>query len=161
MLLAVGLPAEALEDLTLRNPATFLSAQRQLVQQPYCLTGDRPERDHPLVGHITGDELTIELPALETLLNPARSALLLIDIQAHVVDKPRCVDQVPAALANLKRVVTRVPFQRDFRTVVIGSASGTRSQDEQDRALHEVEYSWGLAATSADVIDLWQPASPA
>lgn len=51
--------------------------------------------------------MAIELPALETILNPARSALLLIDIQAHVIDNPRYVGHAPAALANLKRVLTQ------------------------------------------------------
>ena len=206
--------------------------------------------------------MTIQVPSLAELADPARAALLIIDVQAHALTSDHYLVDVPAAVANLRRVAdaakaagvlriytrgvespesdtevwvsrhvskpfrvnkrlkgspgaefhpelqpdaedltfvktryscffgtgleevlrqrridtlvmagiatnicvevtARDAFQRDFWTVVIGDASATRSQEEQDRALHEVEFNWGFVASSADLIDLWQPAKQA
>jgi nicotinamidase-related amidase len=57
-------------------------------------------------------------------------------------------------------ITARDAFQRDFWTVVIGDCCATRSQEEQDRALHEIDYNWGQVVQAADVLDLWQPGAP-
>ena len=47
-------------------------------------------------------------------------------------------------------------FQRELWTIVIGDGSASRTPEEQDRALKDVQRNWGAVVSADEVTAIWQ-----